>query len=96
MSPDPVSWLLVEQGWEVVDRDGEQVGKVEEVVGDSGRDIFNGLTLATGLFARGQYVPAEQVAEITEGRVQLELGKDEVERLPEYTEPPPSEQIHPG
>jgi hypothetical protein len=36
------------------------------------------------------------VAEITEGRVRLELGKDEVERLPEYTEPPPSEQIQPG
>jgi uncharacterized protein YrrD len=92
---DPVSWFLIEQGWDVVDAAGDDVGKVEEVVGDSGRDIFNGLTIATGLFSRGQYVPAEQVAEITDGRVQLALGKDEVERLPEYTEPPPSEQILP-
>jgi uncharacterized protein YrrD len=92
---DPVSWLLIEQGWDVVDSAGEDVGKVEEVVGDSTRDIFNGLTLATGLFARGQYVPAEQVGEIVEGRVQLSLSKDEVERLPEYTEPPPTEQILP-
>jgi len=90
---DPVSWLVIEQGWEVVDKDGEQVGKVEETVGDSGRDIFNGLTIASGIFARGQYVPAEQVAEITEGCVRLALGKDEVDNLPEYTEPPPSEQI---
>jgi hypothetical protein len=28
--------------------------------------------------------------------VRLALGKGEVERLPEYTEPPPSEQIQPG
>jgi hypothetical protein len=92
---DPVSWFLIEQGWDVVDADGEDVGKIEEVVGDSGRDIFNGLTIATGLFSRGQYVPAEQVAEITDGRVRLALGKSEVEQLPEYSEPPPSGQILP-
>jgi hypothetical protein len=92
---DPVSWLLIERGWQVVDADGNDVGKVEEVVGDSGRDIFNGLTIATGLFARGQYVPAEQVAEITEGQVRLSLSKAEIEHLPEYSEPPPSEQIQP-
>ena len=92
---DPVSWLVIERGWDVVDRDGEHVGKVEETVGDSGRDIFNGLTLASGVFARGQYVPAEQVAEITEGQVRLALSKVEVEHLPKYSEPPPSEQIQP-
>ena len=92
---DPVSWLVIEQGWDVVDRDGEEIGKVEEVVGDSGRDIFNGLTIAQGMFSRGRYVPAEQVAEITEGRVRLALTKDEAEHLPEYDEPPPSEQILP-
>jgi uncharacterized protein YrrD len=92
---DPVSWLVIERGWEVVDSAGEDVGKVEEVVGDSTRDIFNGLTLNTGLFSRGQYVPAEQVAEITDGRVRLALEKAAVEQLPEYTEPPPSERIVP-
>jgi uncharacterized protein YrrD len=90
---DPVSWFLIERGWDVVDSSGEEVGKVEEVVGDSGRDIFNGLTIAPGLFSRGQYVPAEQVAEITEGRIRLSIGRDEVELLPEHTEPPPSERI---
>jgi hypothetical protein len=93
--PDPVSWLLIERGWTVVDADGEEVGKVEEIVGDSTHDIFNGLTIATGLFARGQYVPAEQVDRITEGTVGLRLRKDDVERLPEYSEPPPSERIAP-
>jgi hypothetical protein len=92
---DPVSWLMIERGWNVVDVDGEEVGTVEETVGDSSRDIFNGLTIAPGLLARGQYVPAEQVAEITEGCVRLALRKDEVGRLPEYSEPPRSERILP-
>ena len=92
---DPVSWLVIERGWAVVDEAGNEVGQVEEIVGDENRDIFNGLTIATGLFARGQYVAAEDVAEITEGRVRLRLTKDAVERLPEYTEPPTSERILP-
>ena len=29
----PVSWYLIAAGWEVLDRDGEAVGRVEEVVG---------------------------------------------------------------
>ncbi len=78
---DPVAWLVVERGWEVIGADDAELDQVEEVVGDSNRDIFNGLTIAHSLFSRGQYVPAEQVAEITDGRIRLAIGKDEVERL---------------
>jgi hypothetical protein len=93
--PDPVSWLMIEPGWSVVDRDGEEIGKVEETVGDSSRDIFNGITIGTGRLKRGRYVPAEKVAEITDGRVRLALGKDEAARLGSYEEPPRSERILP-
>lgn len=92
---DPVSWLVIERGWQVVDAEGNEVGRVEETVGDSTHDIFNGITIATGLLARGQYVPAEQVAEITEGRVRLKLSGRAVERLPDYSEPPPQDRIEP-
>ena len=92
---EPASWLVVEQGWPVETVDGEEVGKVEEVVGDSSRDIFNGLTVATGVLSHPRYVPAERVAEILEGRVRLSIGAQEFERLDEYEEPPPSEQIQP-
>ena len=68
---DPVSWFLIEPGWEVVGADGESVGKVHEVVGDPGRDIFDGLQVAAGLLGESRYVPAEEVGEITVGRVQL-------------------------
>lgn len=68
---DPVSWFLIEPGWEVVDANGESVGKVDEVVGDPDRDIFDGLNVSAGLLGETRYVPAEEVGEITEGRVQV-------------------------
>jgi uncharacterized protein YrrD len=85
---EPVSWLLIERGWKVVDADGEDVGRVEEVVGDTSSDIFNGLAVSTGLLAKPRYVPAEQVGEITEGEVQLKLPAEHVERLEEHETPP--------
>jgi hypothetical protein len=95
VSGEPVSWLLIEPGWKVVDAGGSEIGRVEEVVGDSGVDIFNGLSISTGLLAGARYVPAEVVGSITEGSVQLQLSDDEVKDLDAYSEPPPSEEFLP-
>ena len=93
-SETPVSWLVIEPGWKVVTSDGYEVGSVHAVVGDSSKDIFDGLTISSGR-RRPRYVPAERVGTITEGRVEVELSRDEAERLPEYEEPAPSEEILP-
>ena len=75
---DPVSWKVVEQGWAVVDANGEEVGKVHEVVGDPNADIFSGLTVQRGLLAK-QEIPSEVVGEIVEGQVQLTVTKDSLD-----------------
>ena len=62
---DPVSWLLIEPGWEVVDASGERVGRVKSIDANENADIFSGLELDSG------YVPAERVIEIVEGRITL-------------------------
>lgn len=49
MPADPVSWLLVEPGWDVVGSDGKELGTVHEVLGDTGADIFDGLAVSPGL-----------------------------------------------
>ena len=59
---DPVSWFVIEPGWAVVDVNGEEAGHVDEVVGDSSDDIFNGLSISTSLLGRPRYVPSEQSA----------------------------------
>jgi hypothetical protein len=90
---DPVSWLMIETGWTVLAADGSDVGKVDEVVGDSSDDIFNGLAIATSALGKPRYVPAEQVGEITEGTVRLKLTSEQVDGLEEYLEPATSAEI---
>jgi hypothetical protein len=81
---DPVSWLLIEPGWKVVDADGQNVGRVEEVIGDSNADIFDGIAFTSRALARPKYVPAEQVDAIEQGIVGLSVGKEAVGALTEY------------
>jgi hypothetical protein len=95
MADDPVAWTMIEAGWDVVGSDGEDVGHVDEVTGDSTIDIFNGLAIASGPFGKPCYVPAEKVARIVQGRVELSLTSDEVKRLGEYQEAPESATILP-
>jgi hypothetical protein len=92
---DPVSWFVIERGWAVVGSDGEKLGTVEEVLGDTALDIFDGLSVATGVLGKPRYVPAELVGEIVEGSVRLSIGRSEFDRLGAY-EPPPSERVRPG
>jgi len=66
----PVSWLLIRFGWKVLSADGEQIGRVWHVKAERSRDIFNGLSYVAGI-ALPRYVPAEDIAEIRLGVVQL-------------------------
>ena len=88
--PDPVAWIVVEHGWEVLSSDGEKVGTIDEVLGDPNADIFDGLAVNPGLLKKPTYVPAERVGEIVEGSVALELTQAEFDALDVY------EPNHPG
>ena len=77
---EPTSWYAIVPGWDVVDRSGNRLGEVVEVVGDQDADIFDGLRVdAAGedLYARG-----EQVADIVEGRVSLDASAEELDASP--------------
>jgi hypothetical protein len=92
---DPVSWLMIEPGWRVEAAGGEDVGRVLEVTGDSGADIFDGLAIASSMFKQPRYVPSEQVGEIVEGRVRLKVDRAGVEQLTEFEQPAVEEEIEP-
>lgn len=96
MSPgDPVSWFLIEPGWKVIDANGKEAGRIEEIVGDTNADIFNGLSITVGLLKGHRYVPAEQVGQINEGEVHLTLTREELDSLDKYEQPAVSEHILP-
>jgi hypothetical protein len=84
-----VAWRVIEQGWRVVDAEGNVVGYVDQITGDVKEDIFDGITFGDGgtVLTRARYVPAEQIGMIREGEVALLLGADEVASLGPYTEP---------
>ena len=87
---DPASWKVVERGWAVAASDGDEVGKVDQVLGDPEADIFDGLAVATGtVLTRPTYVPSESVGAIEEGTVHLTIGADEYGQLEPYEESPP-------
>jgi hypothetical protein len=88
MPPDPVAWKVVQQGWRVLDAEGNEVGKVDQITGDIGADIFDGVTFGDGgtVLTRARYVPAEHVKAIRVGEVELDLSPEEVSRLAPYTE----------
>ena len=91
---DPVSWKVAEPGWSVVANDGNEVGKVSQVLGDPEADIFDGLAVGAGtVLDRPLYVPSEKVGEIEEGTVHLAIDAAEYGQLQRYEPPPPSEQL---
>jgi len=93
LTDDPVSWFLIEPGWRVEAADGTEIGRVLEVTGDSSADIFDGLAVATSMFSKPRYVPAEKVAEIVDGRVRLRLDGEGVEHLDEFVQPAEEDRI---
>ena len=90
---DEVAWKVVEPGWKVVGSDGAELGSVDEVLGDPTADIFNGLAVSPGVLRRSRYVPAERVARIVEGRLELDFGAEAFAELPEADGAPPSAVI---
>lgn len=84
---DPISWLLLEPGHTVATADGEELGTVEEVLGDGVADIFDGMTVAAGMLGKPLYVPSELIASIDTDAVRLTISNAEVDGLEEYSPP---------
>jgi hypothetical protein len=93
---DPVSWLQIAQGWNVVSSDGVVVGTVAQVEGDKQSDIFDGLAVESKKPTRIRYVPGEQVGSIYPGEVTLKIAFADVGALEPFQAPPPETKWLPG
>lgn len=80
----PASYLTLEEGAAVVSSDGERIGRVEEVLADTGADVFDGLVIGRGpLGLDRRYVEADRVDEIYDRGVVLSITATEAAALPE-------------
>src|SRR5436190_19700132 len=93
---DPVSWLQIAQGWNVLTSDGVIVGTVAQVEGDKQSDIFDGLAVESKQPSEIRYVPAEQVAAIYPDEVTLTIASAEIGTLEPFRAPPPETKWLPG
>ena len=78
---EPVSWLLIRRGWQVLASDGTTVGRIGAVRGEPVKDIFNGIVVRVNS-APPRYVPSEYLAEIVSEQVTLKLSASELEAIP--------------
>lgn len=92
---DPVSWLQIEPGWNVVTADGAAVGSVSQVAGDKESDIFDGLAVAAKHPDQVRYVPGELVGAIYPGEVTLTIPSAEAASLEPFQAPPPETTFRP-
>ena len=79
-----VHYTALERGTPVISSDGEEVGKVAEVLDNYREHIFDGLVIETGAGER-KFVDAPEVARTAERAVTLTITAAEVAQL----EPPP-------
>jgi hypothetical protein len=77
---EPVSWLLIRRGWQVVAADGTAVGRIGAVRGEPSKSIFDGIVVRANS-SPPRYLPAGLVREIVSGQVTLELSVEEFEAV---------------
>lgn len=78
---EPVSWLLIRRGWQVLTSDGTAIGRIGAVRGEPTKDIFNGVVVRANS-TPPRYIPSEYLAEIVSGQVTLKLSAEEFEAIP--------------
>lgn len=79
MADAPISWMTLESGTRITTADGDEVGKVHEVIADRQKDIFSGVTFRDGLLSGIRFVAAELISAITTDEVRLSIPSAEAE-----------------
>lgn len=79
-----IAWTALDRGHPVRGSDGEQVGKVAQVVADEQKDIFSGITFRSHLFDAERFAPADLVGAITSESVHLTIPSSAAEGLDAY------------
>jgi hypothetical protein len=77
-----VAWLAMPQKAPVIGKSGEEIGRMEELLGDKEDDIFHGIVLKLARGGHKVEVAADRIPKITTRRIYTDLAADELEHLP--------------
>jgi hypothetical protein len=81
---DPVAWSYVEEGTPIIGPNGEELGKVNAMLGTETENIFHGVAVTPAFGGATRVVPADAVTSLTSSRVQIALDRDQLTRAEEY------------
>jgi hypothetical protein len=77
-----VAWLAMPEKAPVMGESGEEIGRMEALLGDKEGDIFHGIVLKLARGGHKVEVRADRSPKITTRRVYTDLAADELEHLP--------------
>jgi hypothetical protein len=77
-----VAWLAMPEKAPVIGESGEEIGRVEALLGDKEDDIFHGIVVRLARGGHKVEVEADRIPKITTSRVYTNLTADELEHLP--------------
>ena len=80
----PIAWLALAPGTPILASDGNEIGKVDEVIADRQKDIFSGITFRPGVLDARLFIPADRISSMTDAAVHLDLTAEEATQLEPY------------
>lgn len=84
-----ISWLVTPEYAPVLDANGDEIGKVEAMLGDDENDIFHGVAVnLKGVLSGTVEVPAARVSRITTEAVYTDVKPEEVSELEAFEAEP--------
>jgi hypothetical protein len=79
-----VAWLAMPEKAPVMGEAGDEIGRLEGLLGDKEDDIFHGIVVKLARGGHKVEVQAHRIPKITTRRIYTDLAADELEQLPEY------------
>jgi hypothetical protein len=79
-----VAWLAMPERAPVMGEAGDEIGRLEGLLGDKEDDIFHGIVVKLARGGHKVEVGADRIPKITTRRIYTDLAADELEQLPEY------------
>lgn len=80
-------WTEISEGWPVIGRGGHPLGRIVQVMGDPDSDAFRGVTVDGLRWGGERLIPADRVARIASGRVEVAVAPEELAQF-DYAVPP--------
>ena len=81
----PKGSVALEIGANMLDKDGNAIGKVEEILMDRQADVATHLVVSEGLFLKEKkLIPASWIAHVEDNEVQISMSSDYVNGMPDY------------